>query len=114
MDDSDKRDTGHTGLATAHAGLSVPLRRRSPAVSVALLGALLVMLIGAVLVWHISRPAGPGGIVTSPRLVVDRQVIDLGRVQYNQRVKAEFAIGNSGGQPLQIVGRPRVEVVKGC
>jgi hypothetical protein len=114
MDENGKGGQVPTDLVTPSAGPSPAQPQRPPALFFALLGALLVMLIGAVLVWQMSRPAGPGDIVTSPRLVVDRDVIDLGRVRYNQHVKAAFTLGNAGGRPLTIVGQPRVEVVKGC
>ncbi len=77
----------------------------------------LLLIVGGALAWQMGRAgsgaAGPA-VLTSPKLVVDRDVIDFGQVPFNKRVQASFKLSNAGGKPLQIVGEPRVEVVKGC
>ena len=54
-----------------------------------------------------AQPAGP-------RLVVDPEKIDFGKVQVNNPVTASFRLTNAGDQPLQILGEPVVRVVEGC
>ncbi len=76
----------------------------------------LLLVIGGAVAWQAGRTgsAGAPAAVTSPKLAVDRDEIDFGQVPFNKRVKATFKVSNEGGKPLQIVGEPRVEVVKGC
>ncbi len=76
----------------------------------------LLLVIGGVLAWQVGRAGGAGGpaVVTSPQLAVDRDEIDFGQVPFNKQVRATFKLSNAGGKPLQVVGQPRVEVVKGC
>jgi hypothetical protein len=88
-------------------------------------GALLLIIAGLIAVW---RPAGqissaggtspiggnPTQVADKPRLAVDRQQIDFGRVPLDRTVKATFVLSNVGDRPLQIVGEPVIEVKKGC
>ncbi len=85
-----------------------------------------VMGVGAVLIVVVGFLALNGGdtkkpvavatpqVTGSPRLGVDRDSIDLGKLPLNIPVKAEFKLKNVGDQPLTIKGEPRVELVKGC
>ncbi len=50
-----------------------------------------------------------------PRLAVDRERIDLGRVVYDKTVRAVFTVSNVGDKPLQIADRQiAVKLVEGC
>lgn len=49
-----------------------------------------------------------------PRLAVDRQEVDFGRVPFEKSVQARFRLKNVGDQPLRLATGPRVEVVEGC
>ena len=57
-----------------------------------------------------ATPQATGG----PRLSVDRDSIDFGKLPLDQSVRAEFKLKNVGDQLLAIKGAPRVELVKGC
>jgi hypothetical protein len=52
--------------------------------------------------------------VGPPRLVVERESINLGEVKLNKVVRVAFTLKNAGGQPLQINELPYIEVVEGC
>ena len=80
-------------------------------------GALLVIIIGVVLA-IVGRGASgtsvPAQATGRPKLAVDRQQIDFGKVPLNIPVKATFKLSNVGDQPLQVLGQPLVEVKQGC
>jgi hypothetical protein len=61
-----------------------------------------------------TAPDAEPPVVHAPRLVVDRDRIDLGDRKYMQPVKVEFTLGNAGDRPLYVQGRPYLEVVDGC
>ena len=50
----------------------------------------------------------------TPRLVVDRTMIDLGDVSYDRFVDATFTLTNAGDGVLAIAGRPKVAATQGC
>lgn len=50
----------------------------------------------------------------TPKLVVDRTVIDLGDVSYGRFVTAQFTLRNAGDAVLTITETPIVKVLKGC
>ncbi len=90
-----------------------PGARRLPAILLLAAGAL-VLGTGVLVLLLTGQSVGGGGVATSPQILVDRTEIDFGQVPVNQRVRADFTITNAGGRPLQIVGQPQVDVVKGC
>jgi len=94
---------------------SSPSRLVAPVVAV---GALLVILIGVVLLTSAggrsSGSAGPAQVVGRPRLAIDRQQIDFGKVPLGKPVRAVFTRANVGDRPLHILNRPVVEVRQGC
>ena len=59
-----------------------------------------------------SEAGGPSG--SSPRVAVDREKLDFGKVKMNTPVTAAFKVKNTGGGPLKILGEPLVRVVEGC
>ena len=81
-------------------------------------GALLVIIIGVVLLATPDRgpfgSASPAQASGQPKLAVDRQQIDFGRVPLDAPVKAVFNLSNVGDRPLQILSQPVVEVKQGC
>jgi len=96
-----------------------PLSRRSYLPLLLAGGALLLIVLGVV---FLLRPGGPSTATGSPaqvtgmpRLAVDRQQIDFGKVPLDKPVKATFMLSNVGDQPLQILGeQPVVEIKQGC
>ncbi len=72
----------------------------------------LVVALGAGAFWWFSEAQDrPGG---TPRLVLDREVVDLGNFPFGAQAKVVFTLTNAGDGPLRLDGVPRVEVVKGC
>lgn len=53
-------------------------------------------------------------VTGQPSLQVDEDVIDFGDVTYSKPVEAVFNIRNVGDKSLQVLGEPRVELVRGC
>lgn len=96
---------------------TLPPKRRSLPLYVAG-GALLVIVIGVVLLSNLGRGASgtgsPAQVSGRPKLAVDREQIDFGKVPLDVPVKATFKLSNVGDQPLQIVSQPVVEVKQGC
>ena len=71
-----------------------------------------VLVIGIVAGWWMS--GGPDAWGDRPRLVVDREVVDLGDLPFNAPARVEFTLTNAGPGTLKLAGVPRVEAVKGC
>ncbi len=81
-------------------------------------GALALIIVGIIVL------AGPRQATTNltngstasggPRLAVDHEKLDFGKVKMNAPVTAAFKVKNTGGAPLQILGKPQVRVVEGC
>ncbi len=100
----------------ARKSVAPPPRSPWPLV-VAGIGAALIIVVGF-LVWRGNNSAPkastPVQVAGNPKLSVDRDTIDFGKVQLGQTVQAQFKLKDVGDQPLRIVGQPRVELVKGC
>lgn len=81
-------------------------------------GALLVIIVGIVLLTNLGRgssaSSSPVQVAGQPKLLLDREEIDFGKVPLNLPVKATFKLSNVGDQPLQILNKPVVEVKQGC
>ena len=63
------------------------------------------------------RPAEPASAIEingSPRLRVDRDLVDLGVVKLGKTVQVDFKLTNIGDRPLTLTEAPYVEVVEGC
>jgi len=76
------------------------------------LGALgLIVLGGAAFWWRSAAPEASNG---TPKLVVDREVVDLGFFPFDAPARAEFTLTNAGDGPLRLADLPRVAVLKGC
>ena len=79
---------------------------------------LLVIIAGIVLLASAGRgssgSSSPVQVAGQPKLVVDQEKIDFGKVPLDIPVKATFQLGNAGDQPLKILNQPVVEVKQGC
>jgi hypothetical protein len=84
-----------------------PRRRRWRA---AALGALAVGAIAAGALWWWIGDAAAG----TPRLVLDRDVVDLGYLPFDTPARVVFTLTNGGDGTLRITGEPPVRVAKGC
>ncbi len=81
-------------------------------------GALLVIILGVVLLSNLGRGASGAGssaqVTGQPKLALDREQINFGKVPLDKAVQATFKLSNVGDQPLQILNQPVVEVKQGC
>jgi len=87
-----------------------PLPARNSRTRWAVVGAVLV--IGIAAGWWIS--GGPDAWGDRPRLVLDREVVDLGDLPFDAPARVVFTLTNAGPGLLKLAGVPRVEAVKGC
>jgi hypothetical protein len=49
-----------------------------------------------------------------PRLSVDQEVVDFGKVNAGQQVSAAFTLTNTGDETLRLTKEPVIEVKEGC
>ncbi|MBI1801872.1 MAG: hypothetical protein HY259_00545 [Chloroflexi bacterium] len=76
----------------------------------AIASATLVLAGLAIWLWPTATSDGQAG----PRLVVNQERVDLGRVPFNKTVRVSFQLNNQGDQPLQLDASAPVRVVEGC
>ncbi len=76
-----------------------------------LAAAALLLVTGVALLLSSS---GDTGGKTGPRLSVDRERIDFGRVPLDKSVRAEFTVTNTGDRPLTLDASAPVQVLQGC
>lgn len=85
---------------------------------IVVVGSILILVAtGLLLVMNRSdagQPAVPVTVSGSPRLQVDRDLIDFGEVPVGRMVKASFVLSNTGDQALTISHPPVPEVLEGC
>jgi hypothetical protein len=63
---------------------------------------------------QIDIPSAAGLPPNTPRVTVDREKIDFGKVEYNIRKTFAFTVINSGNDVLKFERNPHIEVVEGC
>lgn len=74
--------------------------------------ALALVVVGAGTLWWLSEaPDASGG---TPRLVLDREVVDLGYLTFETPARVVFTLTNAGGGSLKLPDVPRIKVLKGC
>jgi len=71
-----------------------------------------VLVVGLAAAWWLS--GGPDAWGDRPRLIVDREVVDLGDLPYGAPARVVFTLTNAGPGTLKLAGVPRVDAVKGC
>ncbi len=81
-----------------------------PLIMVAGVALIVVALLGNGNALATSTPQAGG----APRLIVEKEQIDLGTIALGQTVEVKFDVTNSGDQALTFTGSPYIEVVKGC
>lgn len=74
----------------------------------AALGAIVLVAFGAGAFWWFWEAQD------RPRLVLDREVVDLGNLPFEAPARAAFTLTNAGEASLRLDGVPRVQVLKGC
>lgn len=77
----------------------------------AALGALGLIAIAGGFWWLSEPPDAAGG---TPRLVLDREVVDLGYLPFETPARVVFTLTNTGDGVLRLAEVPRVKVLKGC
>ncbi len=75
-------------------------------------GAAVLLIAGLFLIF--SNNGSTSGSKTGPRLAVDRERIDFGRVPLDKTVRAEFKVTNTGDRPLTLDTTVPVQVLQGC
>ena len=86
-------------------------RARDRRVVVVLAAAIVLALGGGAYWWGAESPEPVGG---TPRLVLDREVIDVCDVAFETPVNAVFTLKNTGAGVLLLADVPRVKVLAGC
>ena len=81
---------------------------------VPILGAGLLLILGAAAVLQLSKPGSALEQRGSPSLKADVEEINLGDIHVGQTVQASFKITNTGNQPLKFSEAPYIEVAEGC
>lgn len=79
-----------------------------------ILGAGLLLILGAAAVFQLSKPGSALEQKGPPSLTVDVEEINLGDIPIGQTVQASFKITNTGDQPLKFTEAPYIEVKEGC
>lgn len=93
------------------------LKPQPPRLAIIAGAAVLLVAVGLAVWWSsaTSSPAtAPQMSDSTAKLVVDHTTIDDGYVKFGTPVQAIFRLSNSGSQPLQVLGQPKVELIEGC
>jgi hypothetical protein len=77
-------------------------------------GALLLIIVGVFALLRGSGPSKAIEVTGQPKLAVNQDKIDLGKVPLNKTVSVSFELSNVGDKPLELQGIPKVEVKEGC
>ena len=92
-----------------------------PWVILAIIGALALIIVGVIVMTRPGQATGAAAeaaeglkVGAGPRVDVDREKLDFGKVKMDTPVTAAFKVRNEGSEPLQILGQPQVRVVEGC
>ena len=89
-----------------------PPPRQRPRLRWAVLGAVVLVVVGAGAFWWFSEAWDtPGG---TARLVLDREVVDLGYLPFETPARVVFTLTNAGTGSLKLEDVPRVKALKGC
>ena len=87
-------------------------RRRGGRARWALLVGAIIVVAVAGLLW--LRPVPKEATAGTPRLVVDRTVVDLGYRRFDTPARVVFTLTNTGDAPLRLTESPPVRVIAGC
>ncbi len=77
-------------------------------------GALVLIIVGVFVLLRGSGPTRAIEVTGQPKLAVNQEKIDLGKVPLNKTVSVAFELSNVGDKPLDLQGIPQVEVKEGC
>lgn len=75
-------------------------------------GVVLVAVIAVIAGWWLwNTPEASGG---TPKLAIDREVVDLGDLPFETPARVVFTLSNAGDGTLRIPDVPRVRAEEGC
>jgi hypothetical protein len=94
-----------------HEHRAIKKRRRIAPWAVAAIALALVAFTAVGAWWLSSDLRAHAG---TPRLVVDRDTVDLGNMPFETPAHVAFTLTNRGDAALVIDGVPRVDAVQGC
>lgn len=82
------------------------------------LSLLAVLLIGGgtLLLWQTNSHGSVRSpeVRGMPRVAVTPEIVDYGDVKLDTSIRTVFHVSNIGDEPLQILGEPEVELIRGC
>lgn len=78
-----------------------------------LFGAAAILFVAGVVLWWTTASTETAAR-TGPRLSVDRNEIDFGRVPLDKSVRAVFTITNEGDSTMTLDASSPVQVLEGC
>ena len=87
---------------------------RQPLIIAGAAAALILVVIVLVIATGGSRTPFVPLVTGAPHAAVSTTLIDHGDLQMEEYAESVFRIQNTGDQPLQILGEPRVELIQGC
>ena len=81
-------------------------------------GSVLLIIAAVAVAFAVQRGRTPGKAAAEvkggPRLQVDKETVDLGRVDFGRMMGARFQLTNVGDDTLRFSKQPYIEVVEGC
>lgn len=72
-----------------------------------------VLLVAGVLTWAMGTSTR-ATVKVGPRLSVDKERIDFGRMPFEKQVRAEFKITNVGDNTLTLDASAPIQALEGC
>ena len=110
-----RQGSGLPAGARPHVSPAAVRPTRGLAPRIAVLAGLALLALAVAGVWLSSRaPAESGPGTLGPRLAVNQERLDLGRLPFNQMARAEFTLTNRGDRTLQLDASAPVRVLEGC
>lgn len=90
-------------------------RRQPPRIPLLLIaGVVVVVALAAFVMWPRAEAEVAADPSAPARLVATNPAVDLGRVPLDVPVEARFALVNTGGHEVRLIGRPTVKTLEGC
>ncbi len=99
----------------ARKARGVKMGRGLPTAGIVWLAGLALLVLAGVGLWIVAQPPAESGSGTlGPRLAVNQDRLDLGRLPFNQMARAEFTLTNQGDRTLRLDASAPVRVLEGC
>jgi hypothetical protein len=105
-------------VSTKQSKKAKPQKQSTPPIWIWLLigvgAALLVLATLSAVVQNPGASATQPSVSGAPKLMADKEKVDLGDLKLGETVSVSFEITNAGNQPLRFTEKPYVEVKAGC